>query len=63
MKVAALRALYHALIFAKENFNRKVQRKQVVASLLLRRLTVEANHQFARDAEVDISIFVGKREY
>lgn len=24
LKVAALRALYHALIFAKENFNRKV---------------------------------------
>ncbi|CDJ29179.1 importin subunit beta-1, putative [Eimeria mitis] len=34
LKVAALRALYHALIFAKENFNRKGERDYIIASVV-----------------------------
>lgn len=34
LKVAALRALYHALIFAKENFNRKGERDYIIGSVV-----------------------------
>ncbi|OEH79955.1 importin subunit [Cyclospora cayetanensis] len=34
LKVAALRALYHTLIFAKENFNKKEERDYIIASVV-----------------------------
>ncbi|KAL8271760.1 hypothetical protein Esti_004355 [Eimeria stiedai] len=34
LRVAALRALYHALIFAKENFNKKEERDYIISSVV-----------------------------